>query len=94
MTDVGLHIIVDGEVGVVLEDEELAMLETRQLLRRDLGAAARAGRRRHRGTLAGSGACSCLRRDVETFLLENPGVMLRMLQTEARRLRSTDELRT
>ena len=31
---------------------------------------------------------------VEPFLLEHPIVMLRMLQAEARRLRTTDELRT
>ncbi len=31
---------------------------------------------------------------VEDFLLANPKVMYRMLQTEARRLRTTDELRT
>jgi CRP-like cAMP-binding protein len=31
--------------------------------------------------------------DVEPFLLANPPVMFRMLQTEARRLQLTDELR-
>ena len=67
-SDAGLHIIVDGEVGVVLEGEELAVLTTGQLLRRDLGAARRAA-------VADVVARSPLRclyvadREVEPFLL-------------------------
>ena len=34
--DVGLYVIVEGEVGVVFEDAELAVLHARHLLRRDL----------------------------------------------------------
>jgi CRP-like cAMP-binding protein len=32
--------------------------------------------------------------EVEDFLITNPKLMYRMLQQEARRLRTTDELRT
>jgi CRP-like cAMP-binding protein len=90
--DVGLHMIVDGEVGVVLEDEDLATLkkgsffgEINALL--DEPAVA---------DVVARSALRCLfvpADQVETFLLANPLVMLRMLQTEARRLRTTDELR-
>lgn len=91
--DAGLHIIVAGTVGVVLDDEELATLskgsffgEISALLGED--------------TVADVVARSHLRclivpaPDVEQFLLTNPLVMLRMLKAEARRVRTTDELRT
>jgi CRP-like cAMP-binding protein len=91
--DVGLHVIVDGEAGVVLNDEELAILpkgsffgEISALLGEETVAdvVARAPLR-----------CLFVPSDeVEAFLLASPGVMLSMLQTEARRLRTTDELRT
>jgi CRP-like cAMP-binding protein len=91
--EVGLHIIVDGEVGVVLEDEELATLkrgsffgEISALLREPTVA-----------DIVARSEVRCLfvpAPDVEQFLLDSPRVMLRMLQTEARRLRTTDELRT
>jgi CRP/FNR family transcriptional regulator, cyclic AMP receptor protein len=91
--DVGLHVIVDGEVGVVLEDEELATLkrgsffgEISALLREPTVA-----------DIVARSEVRCLfvpAPDVEQFLLDSPRVMLRMLQTEARRLRTTDELRT
>ncbi len=90
---IGLHVIVDGEAGVVLNDEELAVLpkgsffgEISALLRED--------------TVADVVALAPLRclyvpaEDVEEFLLASPRVMYRLLQTEARRLRTTDELRT
>jgi CRP-like cAMP-binding protein len=89
---VGLHMIVDGEVGVLLEDEELATLsrgsffgEISALLDEPVVAdvIARAPLR-----------CLHVAADqVETFLTANPRVMFRMLQTEARRLRTTDERR-
>jgi CRP/FNR family cyclic AMP-dependent transcriptional regulator len=91
--DVGLHIIVDGEVGVVLEDEELATLKRGSFFG-EISALL------HEPTVADIVARSAVRclfvpaGDVERFLLETPRVMLRMLQTEARRLRTTDELRT
>jgi len=91
-TDVGLYVIVDGEAGVSLEDEELAVLskgsffgEISVLL--------------DEPTVADVMARTPLRclyvpaDEVEGFLLQNPRVMFRMLQTEARRLQATDELR-
>ena len=90
--DVGLHIIVDGEVGVVLEDEELATLKKGSFFG-EISALL------HEPTVADIIARSAVRcvivpaANVERFLLDNPKVMLRMLQTEARRVRTTDELR-
>jgi len=92
-TEVGLHVIVDGEAGVVLHDEELAVLpkgsffgEISALLNEETVAdvVARAPLR-----------CLFVPADeVPDFLISAPRVMLRMLETEARRLRTTDELRT
>jgi CRP-like cAMP-binding protein len=92
-TEVGLHVILDGEAGVVLNDEELAVLpkgsffgEISVLL--DEPAVA---------NVVARAPLRCLYvppEDVEAFLLASPRVMLRMLQTEARRLRTTDEHRT
>ena len=90
--DVGLNIIVDGEVSVVLEGDELAALskgsffgEISALLGEPAVADVIARR-----------PLQCLfikPEDVEPFLIANPPVMYRMLQAEARRLRTTDELR-
>jgi CRP-like cAMP-binding protein len=91
--DVGLHIIVDGEVSVVLEGEELAALSKGSFFGE---ISALLGE----PTVADIIARTPLRclfvpaGDVEQFLLANPRVMLGMLQTEARRLRTTDELRS
>jgi len=90
----GLYIIVDGEVSVVLEGEELAALtagsffgEISALLDDEPVVADVIARTPLR--------CLYVPPDgVEDFLLANPKVMYRMLQTEARRLRTTDELRT
>jgi CRP-like cAMP-binding protein len=92
-TDVGLHVIVDGEAGVVLDDEELALLPTGSFFGEisallDEPAVA---------DVVARAPLRCLHvpaGEVEDFLLESPGMMLRMLKTEARRLRTTDELRT
>jgi CRP-like cAMP-binding protein len=90
--DLGLHVIVDGEVSVVLEGEELAVLpagsffgEISALLGEEVVADvfARAPLR----------CLHVLADEVESFLLASPILMLRMFQTEARRLRATDELR-
>jgi CRP-like cAMP-binding protein len=91
--DPGLYIIVDGEVSVVLEGEELAALtagsffgEISALLDEPVVA-----------DVIARTPLRCLYvppAQVEDFLLANPKVMYRMLQTEARRLRTTDELRT
>jgi CRP/FNR family transcriptional regulator, cyclic AMP receptor protein len=91
--DVGLYVIVDGEVGVVLEDEELATLKRGSFFG-EISALL------HEPTVADIVARSPVRclvvpaGNVERFLLESPTIMLRMLQAEARRLRTTDELRT
>jgi CRP-like cAMP-binding protein len=92
-TEPGLFIIVDGEVSVVLEGEELAALtagsffgEISALLEEPVVA-----------DVIARTPLRCLyvpSADVEDFLLENPKVMYRMLQTEARRLKTTDELRS
>jgi CRP-like cAMP-binding protein len=91
--DPGLYIIVDGEVSVVLEGEELAALtagsfvgEISALIDEPVVA-----------DVIARTPLRCLYvppDEVEAFLLANPRVMYRMLQTEARRLRTTDELRT
>ena len=90
--NVGLYVIVDGEVGIQLNDEEIAVLskgsffgEISVLLEEP--------------TVADVLARTPLRclyvpaEEVEDFLVANPRVMYRMLQTEARRLQATDELR-
>ena len=89
----GLFIIVDGEVSVVIEGEELAALtagsffgEISALIDEPVVA-----------DIIARTPLRCLYvppDDVEAFLIANPKVMYRMLQTEARRLRTTDELRT
>lgn len=92
-TDVGLHVVVEGEVGVVLEGHELAVLKKGSFfgeISALLGEPAVAD-------VVARSPLRCLYLDdaqVEPFLLAHPIVMLRMLQTEARRLRTTDELRT
>jgi CRP-like cAMP-binding protein len=88
--DVGLHVIVDGEVGVVLEDEELAVLSKGSFFG-EISALL------HEPTVADIVARTNVRclfvadQHVEAFLLGSPRVMYRMLQTEARRVRTTDE---
>jgi CRP-like cAMP-binding protein len=90
--DVGLHVVVEGDVGVVFEGEELALLprgsffgEIAALLGEP--AVADIVARTPVRCLVVPGA------QVEGFLLANPRVMLRMLQTEARRLKTADESR-
>ena len=90
--DVGLYIIVDGEVGVSIADEELATLPQGSFFGE---ISALLGEPTVADILARS-PLRCLHvpsGSVESFLLANPRVMYRMLQTEARRLRATDELR-
>jgi CRP-like cAMP-binding protein len=91
-TDVGLHVIVDGEAGVVLQDEELAVLPKGSFFGEISALLAEP-------TVADIVARAPLRclfvpaGEVSGFLLSSPTVMLRMLETEARRLQMTDELR-
>lgn len=90
--DVGLHVIVEGEVGVVFQDEELAVLprgsffgEISCLLGEPVVA-----------DIVARSPLRCLvipPNEVDTLLLEQPRVTLRMLKTEARRLKTTDEAR-
>jgi CRP-like cAMP-binding protein len=92
-TDVKLHVIVDGEVAVVIDDAEVAVLprgsffgEISTLLDEPATADVIA-----RTPLR----CLALPRDaVEQLLLEHPRLTLAMLRAEARRLRSRDESRT
>jgi cGMP-dependent protein kinase len=92
LSDVGLNIIVDGEVGVLLDDEELAVLSKGSFFG-EISALL------DEPTVADVIARTPLRclyvppEQVREFLLANPTVMFRMLQTEARRLQVTDELR-
>ena len=91
-TDVGLYVIVDGEVSVYFEDEELAVLprgsffgEISTLLEEPAVA-----------DVVSRSPLRCLvipADQVETLLLAHPRVTLRMLKTEARRLKTTDESR-
>ena len=90
--DVGLNIIVDGEVSVVLEGDELAALSKGSFFGE---ISALLGEPTVADVIART-PLQCLfvkPDDVEPFLIANPRVMYRMLQAEARRLRTTDELR-
>lgn len=86
---VGLFIIVEGEVGVVVNDDEVATLATGSFFGEvsvllDEPATADIVVRR---------PLSCLvipPERAEAFLLAHPMVMFRMLQAEARRLRTAD----
>jgi CRP-like cAMP-binding protein len=90
--DVGLNIIVDGEVSVVLEGDELASLSKGSFFGE---ISALLGEPTVADIIART-PLQCLfikPAEVEDFLTANPQVMYRMLQAEARRLRTTDELR-
>ena len=90
--DVGLNIIVDGEVSVVLEGDELAALSKGSFFGE---ISALLGEPTVADVIART-PLQCLfikPEDVEEFLVANPRVMFRMLQAEARRLKTTDELR-
>ena len=89
----GLFIIVDGEVSVVIEGEELAALtagsffgEISALIDEPVVA-----------DIIARTPLRCLYvppDDVEAFLIANPKVMYRMLQAQARRLRSANRWRS
>lgn len=91
-SEAGLHVIVEGEVGVVFDDVELAVLPRGSFfgeISSLLGEAVVAdviSRSPLRCLVIPPGA-------VEAFLLAQPRVTLRMLKTEARRLKTTDEAR-
>ena len=92
-THVGLYVLVDGEVGVVLDGHELAVLKKGSFFGE---ISALLGEPAVADVVARSPLRCVYLEDshVEPFLLANPLVMYRMLQTEARRLQMTDELRT
>lgn len=89
---VGLHLIVEGEIGVVFEGEELAVLARGSFfgeISALLGEPAVAD-------IVARAPTRCLvvpAADVREFLLRFPLVMLHMLETEARRLKTADESR-
>ena len=89
----GLYMIVDGEIGVVYEGEELATLSRGSFfgeISALLGEPAVAD-------ILARAPTRCLvvaAADVKRFLLTFPVVMLYMLQTEARRLKTADESRS
>jgi CRP/FNR family transcriptional regulator, cyclic AMP receptor protein len=88
-TGTGLFIIVDGEVGVVIDDDERATLTTGSFFGEVsvlLGEPVTAD-------IVVRKPLSCLvipPRRAEEFLIAYPRVMYRMLQIEARRLRTVD----
>jgi CRP-like cAMP-binding protein len=90
--DIGLYVIVEGEVSVVFQDEELAVLPRGSFfgeISSLLGEAVVAD-------IVARSPLRCLvipPGEVENLLLAQPRVALRMLKTEARRLKTTDEAR-
>jgi len=91
--DVGLHIVVEGEVSIVRDDVELAVLprggffgEISTMLE-EPAVADVVSRSPLRCLVLRSGV-------VDELLLANPRLTLHMLKTEARRLSSRDDSRT
>jgi CRP-like cAMP-binding protein len=88
----GLFVIVDGEAGVVIDDEERAKLTTGSffgevsVLLAELPTA----------DIVARTPLHCLviqPEQAEEFLLGHPRIMYRMLQAEARRLKTVDPIR-
>jgi CRP/FNR family transcriptional regulator, cyclic AMP receptor protein len=85
----GLFIVVDGEVGVIIDDEERATLSAGSFFG-EISVLL------DEPTTAGIIARSALRclvippERTEAFLVAHPRIMFRMFQTEARRLRTVD----
>jgi CRP-like cAMP-binding protein len=83
----GLFIVVDGEVGVVIDDEERVTLTTGSFF----GEVSALLGEPTTASIVVRRSLRCLvipREQAEAFLLAHPHVMFRMLQTEARRLRT------
>jgi CRP/FNR family transcriptional regulator, cyclic AMP receptor protein len=88
-TGTGLFIIVDGEVGVVIDDDERATLTTGSFF----GEVSVLLDEPVTADIVVRKPLSCLvipPRRAEEFLIAYPRVMYRMLQIEARRLRTVD----
>ena len=88
------HIILDGEAEVVIDGAAAGHARARRLLRRGLDPARRAARRRL--VALAPAALPRPRRAgrSQPFLLDNPPVMYRMLQAQARRLRNANRWRS
>lgn len=90
--DVGLYVIVEGEASVVLQDEEVAVLPRGSFfgeISSLLGEAVVAD-------VVARSPLRCLvipAGEVENLLLAHPRVALRILKTEARRLKTANEAR-
>jgi CRP-like cAMP-binding protein len=88
----GLFIIIDGEVGVVIDGEELATLTTGSFF----GEISVLLAEPPTASVVARAPLKCLvipAGRTEEFLLAHPRVMYRMLQTEARRLKTADPTR-
>jgi CRP-like cAMP-binding protein len=88
----GLFVIVDGEVGVVVDNEELTKLTTGSFF----GEVSALLAEPPTADIVARTPLLCLvipPEHAEEFLLRHPRVMYRMLQTEARRLKTVDPMR-
>lgn len=88
----GLFIVVDGEVGVVIDDEERATLTTGSFF----GEVSVLLQEPTTADIIARSPVRCLvipPERAEAFLLAHPRIMFRMFQTEARRLRAVDQER-
>jgi CRP-like cAMP-binding protein len=88
----GLFIIVEGEVGVVIDDDERATLSTGSFF----GEVSVLLAEPTTADIVVRRPLRCLvipPQRAEQFLVAHPRVMFRMLQTEARRLRTVDQER-
>jgi CRP-like cAMP-binding protein len=89
---VALFIIVDGEVGVIIDDEERATLTTGSFF----GEVSVLLQEPATADIIARSPLRCLvipPEDAEAFLVAHPRIMFRMFQTEARRLRTVDQER-
>lgn len=85
----GLFVIVDGEAGVIVDDEERAKLTTGSFF----GEVSVLLAEPPTADIVARTPLHCLvipPERAESFLLAHPRVMYRMLQTEARRLKTVD----
>jgi CRP-like cAMP-binding protein len=85
----GLFIVVDGEVGVMIDDEERAILTTGSFF----GEVSALLAEPVTADIIVRKPLRCLvvpPERAESFLVAHPRVMFRMFQTEARRLRTVD----
>jgi CRP-like cAMP-binding protein len=85
-----LYVILDGEVGVVFDDVERAVLSTGSFF----GEVALLLGEKASGNIVTRSPVECLvirRAELEGFLLASPRVTLNMLRTEARRVRTATQ---